>query len=105
MTAMRIRTARGTGSRTRLWGGSGSGVPEPLDDGGVGHAATLAHGLEAPAAAGALQLVEQGDHEPRARRAERVPERDRPAVHVDLAHVRVVLLLPREHDRCEGLVD
>jgi hypothetical protein len=39
------------------------GLLQPLDDGGVGHAAALAHGLEAVAAAGALELVEQRGHE------------------------------------------
>ena len=32
-------------------------------------------------------------------------EGDRPAVDVDPVHVRVVLFLPGEHDRGEGLVD
>ena len=35
-------------------------LPEPLDDGGVGHAAALAHGLEAPPAAAALELAHEG---------------------------------------------
>ena len=72
---------------------------QPLDDGGVGHAAALAHRLQAVAAAGALELVEQRGHELGAGAAERVTEGDRAAVDVHLAHVGVVLLLPREHDR------
>ena len=59
--------------------------PEALDDRGVGHAAALAHGLQAVAAAGALELVEQRGHEPGARAAERVAEGDGAAVDVDLA--------------------
>ena len=37
---------------------------EPLDDGGVGHAAALAHREQAVAAAGALELVEQRGQQP-----------------------------------------
>ena len=40
-----------------------------------------------------------------ARGAERVAEGDGAAVDVDLVHVGVVLLLPGQHDRGEGLVD
>src|SRR3954470_17871755 len=78
---------------------------EALDDGGVGHAAALAHRLQAVTAAGALELVHQRGHELGAGAAERVTERDGAAVRVHLAHVGVVLLLPGEHDRREGLVD
>src|SRR5688500_15958623 len=67
---------------------------QALDDRRVGHAAALAHGLQAPAAAGALELVEQCGHELGAGAAERVTEGDGAAVRVHLAHVRVVLLLP-----------
>src|SRR3954471_22190441 len=78
---------------------------QALDDRGVGHAAALAHRLETPAAAGALELVEQGGHQPATRAAERVPERDRAAIHVHLLHVRAVLLLPGQDDGRERLVD
>src|SRR5690348_6935093 len=57
---------------------------EALDDGGVRLAATLAHGLQAVAANGPLQLVQQLGGQHRARRAERVAERDRAAVRVGL---------------------
>ena len=60
---------------------------DPLDDRGVGQAAALAHRLQAVAAAGALELVEQRRHQLRARRAERVAERDRAAVDVGLGEV------------------
>ena len=43
------------------------GELQALDDGGVGHAAALAHRLQAVAAAGALELVEQRRHEAGAR--------------------------------------
>src|SRR5262245_49047192 len=39
------------------------GSAEALDDGGVGHAAALAHGLQSVTAAGALELVEQRGQE------------------------------------------
>src|ERR1700674_3534286 len=70
----------------------------PFDDRCVGHAAAFAHGLQAEATAAALELVDQSGHEPRARAAERVTDGYGAAVDVHLAHVGVVLLLPREHD-------
>src|SRR5438270_2267684 len=88
-------------TRIQRW----SSTAETLDDGGVGHAAAFAHGLEAVAAAGALELVEQRGHELGARAAQRVTEGDGAAIHVDLVHVGMVLLLPCQHDRGEGLVD
>src|ERR1700716_3854163 len=97
MRATRILKARATAAPCPL--------PEALDDGGVGHAAAFAHGLQAPAAAGALELVEQGGHELGPRAAERMTRGDGSAVDVDLAHVGVVLLLPGQHHRGEGLVD
>src|SRR3954469_21543585 len=84
---------------------SSTASAQALDDGGVGHAATLAHGLEAPPATGALELVEQRGHEAATRATEWVAEGDRAAVHVHLLHVRVVLLLPRQDDGGERLVD
>src|SRR2546430_1946221 len=78
---------------------------DPLDDGGDPLAEANAHGLEPIARAAPLELVEQRRHELRARAAERVAERDRAAVDVHTAHVRVKLPLPREHDRSERLVD
>jgi NAD(P)H-dependent flavin oxidoreductase YrpB (nitropropane dioxygenase family) len=56
-----------------------------LDDGDVGLAAALAHRLEAVAAAGALELVEQGGHETHTGgAAQRMAEGDGAAVDVDL---------------------
>src|SRR5438876_569595 len=78
---------------------------DPLDDGGDPLAEANAHGLEPIARAAPLELVEQRRHELGARAAERVAERDRAAVDVHTAHVRVKLSLPREHDRSERLVD
>src|SRR5690606_38124530 len=67
---------------------------EALDDGGVGEAAALAHRLEAVAAAGSLELVEQRRQQLGARAAERVAQRDGAAVDVRLAEVVACLLLP-----------
>src|SRR5690242_7117302 len=49
---------------------------EALDDGRVRLTAPLAHRLQAVAATGALQFVQQLGGQHRARRAERMPERD-----------------------------
>src|SRR5262245_19057028 len=81
------------------------GSAEALDDGGVGHAAALAHGLQAVPAASALQLVEQRGQQLGARAAERVAEGDGAAVDVGLGQVGARLELPGQHDRGEGLVD
>ena len=62
-------------------------------------------GLQAVAAAGALELVDQRGHEAGAGAAERMAEGDGATVDVDLVHVRVVLLLPRQHHGGERLVD
>src|SRR5260221_9825135 len=56
----------------------------------------------------ALPLAELGDErerEPRARRAEWMPERDRAAVHIRLVAVEAELLLDCQVLRREGLVD
>ena len=59
--------------------------------GHVGLPAAFAHGLQPVAAAGALELVEQRGHQPGTGGAERVAERDRTAVDVDLLAVEVGL--------------
>src|SRR5207237_10761011 len=97
-TAMSSLNSRAATSRP-------SGLPEPLDEGGVGHAAALAHGLEAPAAAAAFELAHERGEQPGTRATEGVAEGDGTAVDVDLVHVGVVLLLPGQHHRGEGLVD
>src|SRR4029077_19187927 len=72
---------------------------QALDDGGVRQAAAFAHRLQAVAAARALELVDERRHETGARAAQWMPEGDGPPVDIDLLHVRVVLLGPRQHDR------
>src|SRR5262249_43372045 len=78
---------------------------EPFDDGGVGQAAGLAHHLQAVAPLALVEHVEQGRRQPRAGSTERVPDRDRATVDVDLRQVGSGLGLPGEHDRGERLVD
>ena len=103
--ALPIDDREGSGGLGRSSEAAGRAVLDALDDRDVGLAAALAHRLQAVAAAGALELVQQRGHQPGAGRAERVAERDRAAVDVDLGEVGAGLLLPREHDRRERLVD
>src|SRR5436309_2491859 len=109
-TASRAITARTVQPKTDIARTTGAepsdrGSSEPLDDGGVGETAALAHRLQSVPAAGALEIVQQRGHEPRARATEWMTERDGAAVHVDAVHVGVVLLGPREDHRGERLVD
>src|SRR5690242_15609288 len=46
-----------------------------------------AHGAERAPAAGGLELIERGDHQPAARSAQRMTERDRAAIGVHLFRV------------------
>src|SRR4051812_32188866 len=78
---------------------------DALDDRARPEPTTAAHRHEADRLVGALELVQQRRDEARARGAERVPERDRAAVHVHAVHVRVELAAPGGDDRREGLVD
>src|SRR5437667_11231688 len=67
---------------------------EALDDGRVRLTATLAHGLQAVAAAGPLQLMQQLGGQHRAGRAERMAERDGAAVRVGLLQRRTGVRRP-----------
>ena len=67
---------------------------QPLDDGAYPLPEADAHGLKAVALLAALELVEQRVHEPCARAAERMAERDGAAVDVDAFHVGVELHAP-----------
>ena len=78
---------------------------DQLEDRGVGLAAALAHRLQAVADAVVAHVVEQRRRQPRARRAERVAERDRAAVGVEPAGVGAGLVQPRERHRGERLAD
>src|SRR5262249_9530065 len=59
-------------------------LAQSFENGDVGLTAPFAHRLQPPTLAGALELAEERRHEARPRRAERVPERDGAAIHVDL---------------------
>src|SRR5689334_21597669 len=78
---------------------------EPLDCDGDALAAADAERRDAPAAAGPPQPIEQGDDDPRPAAADRVAQGDGSAVDVDLLGVEAGLLLDREADRREGLID
>ena len=80
-------------------------VLEALDNRRDAHAVADAHRAQAVAGILALELIEQRGDQPGAARTERVPERDRPAVVVDLFHVGAGFLLPGEDDRGEGFID
>src|SRR3712207_4462300 len=69
----RSRPVQATGAPAPLPSRPGA-LPEALDDRGVRHAAALAHGLEAVAAAGPVELVDERGHQLGARAAERVAE-------------------------------
>ena len=60
---------------------------EPLDDGGVGHAAALTHGLQPVPPAALFQRIDQSGHDASATGAQWVTDRDGTAVDVGLAQV------------------
>src|SRR5947209_7149660 len=76
-----------------------------LNDGGIGHAAAFAHGLQAIAAATALQFVDKGGHQPRTARAQWMSQRDGAAIHVDTRKIRPGLRLPGQHHAGKRLID
>src|SRR5260370_82745 len=78
---------------------------DAFDDGGVGLAAALAHGLEPVPAAGALELVHQLGHQDRPGGAEWMAERDRTAVGVRLGQRSTGVGRPRDEHGGERLVD
>src|ERR1700738_1440387 len=91
MTSFSTMSCSGYGARAPCVGRS-----EAFDDGGVGHAAALAHRLQPVPAAGPLQLADQGGQQLGAGAAERVAQGDGTTVDVDPAHVGVELLVPRQ---------
>jgi hypothetical protein len=62
-------------------------LAEPLDDGGVGHAAALAHRLQPVPTAALHQSVHQRRDDAGTARAQWVSDRDRPAVDVGLGQI------------------
>src|ERR1700682_6619989 len=68
------------------------------------HPPTDAQGGEALLGVALLHLVEQGDENPRDRGADRVAERDRPAIDVELVGIEAQIFTDRAGLRGEGLV-
>src|SRR3546814_6582823 len=78
---------------------------DTLDDDRRRHAAGGAHGDQAALQVTALQLVEHGADQDRASRADRMAERDRAAVDVDLVAVDLQIADELFDDDCECLID
>ena len=74
------------------------GLAQSFDDGGVGHAASLAHRLEAVPAAALLQSVDECCHDARTAGAQRVADGDGTAVDVGLGKIRASVVCPRQRN-------
>src|SRR5690606_8255050 len=79
--------------------------PGDAHDEGVALSAAAAQRGRTDPAAATLQLQRQVQQDPRSGHADRVAERDRAAVDVDLVRVQAQLLGRRQTDGREGLVD
>src|SRR4051794_22093951 len=77
---------------------------QALDERARAEPTPAAHGHDAVAATGALELVQRLGEKYRAGAAQRVAEGDGTAIGIDLLHVDAELLAPCQHDRGEGLV-
>src|SRR5258708_29741413 len=75
-----------------------------LDDRRDALSAADAHGHQRVASAGALKLVHRLDGEDASCRADRMSERDRTTVRIDLRRIEAQLLVDAERLRGEGLV-
>jgi hypothetical protein len=73
-----------------------------LDDGGVGHAAALAHRLQREASVTLFERVDHGRHDAGAAGTEGVADGDRAAVDVGLRQVGSGVTSPRQNDRAFG---
>jgi hypothetical protein len=91
--------------RARLRVGTDPEVLQEFQDGGVGLAAALAHGLQAVADAVVAHVVDHRRHQPGAAAAKRVTEGDRAAVGVELGRVGADVGQPGERHGRERLVD
>src|SRR6516165_4232005 len=90
-------------------GGHGASAPlptgsDPFDDRRRSHAAADAERYQRSRLVGALELVEHGPQNHRSRRAQRMAQRDRAAVDVDLGIVDVEGLDVAKHHRGKSLV-
>jgi hypothetical protein len=71
-----------------------SRLAQPLDDGGIGHAAALTHRLKPIACAPLLERVDQGGHDARTAGSQRVADGDGAAVDVGLGQIGTDVLGP-----------
>src|SRR6266576_5218558 len=78
---------------------------QPLHNRHIGHAAALAHGLQAVALVALLQRVDQRGHQLGAGAAQGMAERDGAAIDVEPRRIGAGRLEPRRRHRREGLVD
>lgn len=74
-------------------------LPQPFDDGGVGHAAAFTHRLQPVASAALFERVQQGGHDAGTAGAQRVPDGDGPTVDVGLAQIGSGVVSPCWADR------
>src|ERR1022692_2501658 len=84
---------------------SPSSKSEPLDEGSGALAAADTHGHQGVTALRPLELVKRLGQQHSTGGSQRVTEGDRTTVDVDLAHIGLGLLSPRQHDGSERLVD
>src|SRR5262245_36481540 len=98
--SMRSRAPSGR-AMTLLW----DMRSERLDNGHVGHAAALAHGLEAIPQTLRPERMHEGGHQLGAGGAQGVSQRDGAAVDVEPVGVGAQLLEPCKGHRGEGLID
>src|SRR2546423_4229468 len=92
--AKRLRTASRASSLRRTPRMIALTRLDALDDRARAEASAAAHRHEADRLVGALELVQERRDQAGARGAERMPERDRAAVHVHPVHVRLELPAP-----------
>src|SRR5579871_5174820 len=83
----------------------GGAPSHPLDDGRGAHAAADTQRHQRGLLVGALELVEHGAQNHRAGSAERMAERDRAAIDIDLGIVDVECLNVAQHHRGKGFVE
>jgi hypothetical protein len=70
------------------------GLAQSLDDGGVGHAAALAHRLQPVPTAPLFKRIHKCGHDAGTARAQWMSDRDRPAVDVGLGQIRSGVMGP-----------
>jgi len=74
--------------------GPGGSLTQPLDDGGVGHAAALAHCLQPVPTPTLLKRIDERGHDASTAGAQRMSDGDRTAVDIGLGQIRPGVLRP-----------